>query len=54
MDQDLHVDEDFKRSFNDGYTLAKELGMNKDSLKDLAAGNHRMEAMKKVSSLSRK
>lgn len=46
MDQNLHVDEEYKRSFNDGYTLAKELGMNKESLKDIAAGNQRMVALR--------
>lgn len=46
-DKDLHVDDEFKQSFNDGYTLAKELGMNTNSLKDISAGNLRMIAMRK-------
>ncbi|MEO9803452.1 MAG: hypothetical protein ABJF04_09405 [Reichenbachiella sp.] len=46
-DKDLHVDDEFKQSFNDGYTLAKELGMNTNSLKDISAGNQRMIAMRK-------
>ena len=47
MDKDLHVDDTYKQSFNDGYTLAKELGINKESLKNISAGNDRMVAMSK-------
>lgn len=47
MDKDLHVDDIYKQSFNDGYTLAKELGINKESLKNISAGNDRMAAMSK-------
>lgn len=47
MDKDLHVDDTFKQSFNDGYTLAKELGLSKDSLQNIVAGNDRMLGMVK-------
>ena len=46
MDKDLHVDEEYKKSFNEGYILAKELGMTTDSIKDISAGNNRMHAIK--------
>lgn len=45
MDKDLRVDEDYKKSFNDGYTLAKELGMSKESLQGISAGSDRMKAI---------
>ncbi|MEQ8627070.1 hypothetical protein [Ekhidna sp.] len=45
MDKDLQIDEDYKKSFNDGYTLAKELGMSKESLQGISAGSDRMKAI---------
>lgn len=45
MDKDLRVGEDYKKSFNDGYTLAKELGMSKESLQGISAGSDRMKAI---------
>lgn len=45
MDKDLRVDEDYKKSFNAGYTLAKELGMSKESLQGISAGSDRMKAI---------
>lgn len=40
------VDKDYIEAFNQGYEIAKELGLKPDILKDLVAGNNRMEAMK--------
>ncbi len=45
MQEETKVDKDYIEAFNQGYELSKELGLKPDILKDLAAGNHRMQAM---------
>ena len=44
-EESLKVNPDYIQAFNEGYELAKELGLKPDILKDISAGNHRMEAM---------
>ena len=46
MDEQTKVDGDYKEAFNQGYELAKELGLKPEVLKDISAGNNRMQAMK--------
>ena len=46
MEESFKVDKDYKEAFNQGYELAKDLGLKPDILKDVSAGNHRMQAMK--------
>jgi hypothetical protein len=46
MKKEITSDKDYIEAFNQGYELAKELGLKPDVLKDLVSGNHRMEAMK--------
>ena len=46
MDEQTKVDQDYKKAFNQGYELAKELGLKPEVLKDISAGNKRMQAMK--------
>ena len=46
MEENFKVDKDYKEAFNQGYELAKDLGLKPDILKDVSAGNHRMQAMK--------
>ena len=45
MEENTKVNKDYKEAFNQGYELSKELGLKPDVLKDLAAGNNRMQAM---------
>ncbi|MAU70829.1 MAG: hypothetical protein CML04_01940 [Pseudozobellia sp.] len=40
------VDKEYKKAFNQGYQFAKEIGLNPNTLKDLAAENPRMQAIK--------
>tara|TARA_Y100001949_G_C15823062_1_gene258639 strand:- start:219 stop:515 length:297 start_codon:yes stop_codon:yes gene_type:complete len=42
MDKDLHVDEEYKRSFNEGYMLAKELGMSSSDLQGINSNKPRI------------
>lgn len=37
---------DYVEHYNQGYELSKELGLKPDILKDLGAGNNRIQAMK--------
>lgn len=46
MEENIKVDKDYKEGFNQGYELASELGLKPDILKDVYAGNNRMQAMK--------
>ena len=46
MKKEITSDRDFIEAYNQGYELSKELGLKPDILKDLAAGNNRMKAMK--------
>lgn len=46
MEENFKVDKDYKEAFNQGYELARDLGLKPDILKDVSAGNHRMQAMK--------
>jgi hypothetical protein len=46
MKREITSDKDFIEAFNHGYELSKELGLKPDVLKDLSAGNNRMQAMK--------
>lgn len=43
--EDIKISEDYKQAFNEGYELAKELGLKPDILDGLKAGKHRMQAM---------
>jgi len=38
-------EKDYIEAYNQGYELARELGLKSDILKDVAAGKHRIEAM---------
>ncbi|MEM6721111.1 MAG: hypothetical protein AAF611_17410 [Bacteroidota bacterium] len=42
---DIKVSEDYKQAFNEGYELAKELGLKPDILDGLKADKYRMQAM---------
>ena len=46
MEEKTKVDKDYLKAFNQGYEVVKELGLKPDILKDLSAGNNRMQAMK--------
>lgn len=46
MKKEITSDKDYIEAFNQGYELSKELGLKSDILKDLNAGNNRMQAMK--------
>ena len=46
MEQDNKIDKDYKEAFNQGYVLAKELGLKPEILKGLNAGKKRIQAMK--------
>ena len=46
MKKEVTSDRDFIEAYNQGYELSKELGLKPDLLKDIAAGNSRMQAMK--------
>ncbi|MDH7911341.1 hypothetical protein [Winogradskyella sp. SYSU M77433] len=43
---DTKVDRDYLEAFNQGYEVAKELGLKPDDLNGINAGNNRMQAMK--------
>ncbi|AXG70576.1 hypothetical protein KORDIASMS9_02816 [Kordia sp. SMS9] len=43
--EDIKVSEEYKEAFNEGYELAKELGLKPDILDGLKAGKYRMQAM---------
>src|SRR5690606_25037522 len=46
MQENTKVDKEYKEAFNQGYELSKELGLKPDILKDIHAGNNRIQAMK--------
>ncbi len=46
MEEQIKVDKGYLEAFNQGYEVAKELGLKPEILKDLSAGNNRMQAMK--------
>jgi ABC-type Fe3+-citrate transport system substrate-binding protein len=46
MEEQYSVNKDYKESFNQGYTLSKELGLKPEILDGLKAGRHRISAMK--------
>lgn len=46
MKKEITSDKDFIEAFNQGYELSRELGLKPVILKDLSAGNNRMEAMR--------
>jgi len=46
MEQEIKSDKDYIEAFNQGYELAKELGLKPDILDGLKAGKHRYMAMK--------
>lgn len=46
MKKEITSDKDYIEAFNQGYELHKELGLKPDILKDVYAGNNRMQAMK--------
>lgn len=43
---DTKVDKDYIEAFNQGYEVAKELGLKPDALNGISAGNNRIQAMK--------
>lgn len=45
MEEDLNVNQEYKKAFNEGYLLASELGMKSDALKDINAGGNRIKAI---------
>ncbi|MEM9884367.1 MAG: hypothetical protein AAF849_00630 [Bacteroidota bacterium] len=46
MNGEIKSDKDYIEAFNQGYELSKELGLKPEILKDISAGNNRMQAMK--------
>ncbi|MDD7887856.1 hypothetical protein [Flavivirga sp. 57AJ16] len=46
MEEQTKVDKDYIESFNQGYEVAKELGLKPDSIEGIKAGNNRMQGMK--------
>lgn len=46
MEENFKVDKDYKEAFNQGYEVAKELGLKPNSLEGINAGNNRMQGMK--------
>ncbi|WP_303316843.1 hypothetical protein Q4Q34_08540 [Flavivirga abyssicola] len=46
MEEQTKVDKDYLESFNQGYEVAKELGLKSDALEGINAGNNRIQAMK--------
>ncbi|GAB1856145.1 hypothetical protein MHTCC0001_09800 [Flavobacteriaceae bacterium MHTCC 0001] len=46
MKKEITSDQEYIEVFNQGYELSKELGLKPEILKDIAAGNNRMQAMK--------
>ncbi|MEP1032620.1 hypothetical protein [Ekhidna sp.] len=43
MNNDLKVSEEYKRAFNQGYILSKEVGLSSSSFKDLLVSNDKMQ-----------
>ena len=46
MNEETKVDKDYKEAFNQGYEVAKELGLKPDMLEGMASGNNRIQAMR--------
>lgn len=44
--EETKVDKDYVEAFNQGYEVAKELGLKPDTLSGINAGNNRIQAMK--------
>lgn len=46
MNEETKVDKDYKDAFNQGYEVARELGLKPNALNGIKAGNGRIQAMK--------
>ena len=46
MNEETKITEDYIEGFNQGYEVAKELGLKPDALQGISAGNNRIQAMK--------
>ncbi|MEM9389283.1 MAG: hypothetical protein AAGA02_02345 [Bacteroidota bacterium] len=46
MSEETKVDRDYKEAFNQGYEVAKELGLKPDALEGINAGNNRIQGIK--------